>query len=786
MEGDDPIVWRRHPADLARLVASLAVLAGLAALAAIEPDALTNASTDLVTFVGSLPDPVREVLEGTLQVVALAAPFVLLGWAVLHRAWRPLAVVVLCLVTAAVLMALLTDWLDRTVPPSTEAALTAESWVTGQAFPSAAYLAGVAAAVTALSPLLGRRWSRACWWGVVGLAVVRLATAAAAPVSVGFSIVLGIAAGSLVLLAVGSPSRRLTPGHVADALAGIGLAAHDVEELDAGDRRTFAATDDDGRRLFVSYVGRDERDADLLYRGWRALRVKGIEDQLSGVRPGQQVNHEALTAFLAAEAGVQVPGVRAVGETVDEDGVLACELVDGQTLAEMDADAVNVDLLAATWAQVRLLHGARIAHRRLSTDQVQVRSDGTPVILGLRWSQRGAEDVQLDADVAELLVATAVAVGAERAVAAAARVLSDDELAASLPLIQKLALSPSTRELVGKDKQLLPAVHTAVQEATGAAEVEMFELERIGFGSLVSAFGFVFLLLVIAAFVSNWDDISAALREANWARLPATVVLAFLTYPAGALSLMGAVLRPLPFGRTSVIMLGQSFLNRFTPMNAGGMAMRVRYLQKGGTDVAVAAAAVGVTSAASGVMQGVLFAVFILWAGQSPGGTFDAPDVNGVAIVIGAVALGVGLIFAIGPLRRFVVKWFRLGWEKLGSEFKGLGKRPDKLALLFGGAGLGKLCTITCFVASCRALGIDLGYADLGFLYLVGSSVGSAVPTPGGVGGVEAALIAVLTGAGVDSASAAAAVVIFRLVTYWLPVPFGYIALRYSRSAELV
>ena len=77
-------------------------------------------------------------------------------------------------------------------------------------------------------------------------------------------------------------------------------------------------------------------------------------------------------------------------------------------------------------------------------------------------------------------------------------------------------------------------------------------------------------------------------------------------------------------------------------------------------------------------------------------------------------------------------------------------------------------------------------HADLGFLYLVGSSVGSAVPTPGGVGGVEAALIAVLTGAGVDSASAAAAVVVFRLVTYWLPVPFGYLCLRYSRSAELV
>ena len=70
-------------------------------------------------------------------------------------------------------------------------------------------------------------------------------------------------------------------------------------------------------------------------------------------------------------------------------------------------------------------------------------------------------------------------------------------------------------------------------------------------------------------------------------------------------------------------------------------------------------------------------------------------------------------------------------------------------------------------------------------LYLVGSTIGSAVPTPGGVGGVEA-LIAVLTGAGVDSATAAAVVVVFRLVTYWSPVLPGYGCLRYARSAELV
>ncbi len=145
-----------------------------------------------------------------------------------------------------------------------------------------------------------------------------------------------------------------------------------------------------------------------------------------------------------------------------------------------------------------------------------------------------------------------------------------------------------------------------------------------------------------------------------------------------------------------------------------------------------------------------------------------------------------GLVVLVPGARRFASRWVKIGWARLGEEFTGLAARPDKLALLFGGAGLSKLFTITCFVASCRAFDITIGYADLGLLYLIGSSIGAAVPTPGGVGGVEAALIAVLTGAGVDNATAAAAVIVFRLVTYWLPVVPGYLCLRYSRNAELV
>jgi undecaprenyl-diphosphatase len=349
-----------------------------------------------------------------------------------------------------------------------------------------------------------------------------------------------------------------------------------------------------------------------------------------------------------------------------------------------------------------------------------------------------------------------------------------------------LALTPANRRRAKADKQLLASVRDGVQTATGVEEVELFELERIGIQQIVSVFGTFVLVGFLLSLVANRSEISDAISEAEWDQLPILLVLSMATYVTGAVSLMGAIVRRLPLLRTTLVMFAQSFLNRFTPMNAGGMAMRVRYLQKGGTDVTVAAASVGLTSAASGVAQGLMILLFALWAGTSPGGSFSFPSIDDVALVVFGVAALIAVVVLVPSVRGFALRWLDPLKAKIGGEARELFRRPEKLAQLFGGAALGKLFTIGAFVVSCRAFGIELGFAELGALYLFGNTVGSAVPTPGGVGGVEAALIAVLTGAGVGDAEAAAAVLIFRLATYWLPVIPGYLCLRQARSLDLV
>jgi undecaprenyl-diphosphatase len=55
-------------------------------------------------------------------------------------------------------------------------------------------------------------------------------------------------------------------------------------------------------------------------------------------------------------------------------------------------------------------------------------------------------------------------------------------------------------------------------------------------------------------------------------------------------------------------------------------------------------------------------------------------------------------------------------------------------------------------------------------VYLGGSALAAAAPTPGGLGALEAGLIAGLTSVGQPAAAAVTAVLVFRLVTYWVPV----------------
>jgi undecaprenyl-diphosphatase len=318
-----------------------------------------------------------------------------------------------------------------------------------------------------------------------------------------------------------------------------------------------------------------------------------------------------------------------------------------------------------------------------------------------------------------------------------------------------------------------------VATVTGAEPAPTVDLQRISLKGVLTIVGTIVLGSFVIGIVSNWSDIWATLQDTDPQAVPVLVVLTSLAYVGGALSLMGAVERSLPFGRTTEVMFAQSFLNRFTPANAGGMAMRARYLQLQGEDITVASAAIGLTSLASGAVQALFLVVFALWGQQTAEfSSLSLPSGTVVTLVVVVAAAVLGGLLLSGWGRRVALPWVRTTLVKLRQSFSALARRPDKMGLLFGGAALSKLVYLSAFWVSVLALGQHMSYARAGAIYMVANTIGSSVPTPGGVGGVEAALIAMLLTTGMDEPVATAIVLLFRLFTFWLPTLPGYVLMR--------
>jgi uncharacterized protein (TIRG00374 family) len=774
--------WSRHPTDIVRLVVTGVALLATAGLALRHAPEVRSVSVDLVELVNQLPRWVRDLLLGATQLLALVVPVVLV--AVLARQPRVLGTGLAAAGVAAGVMALLQARIDEAVPNRVVLVTQRPSWLTGAAFPSGTYIAGFTALFVVVSPVLSRGWRRAVLTGLLLAVLARIVTAVAVPLNLAVTLSLGAVMGSAALAAFGSPRRKASRRAVLAGLASAGFPADRIAAAEVGSShaRTFLASAPSGRQAFVKLLGRDERDADLLFRMMRILRVKDLDDERPSWSQEDLVDHEALTSLLAARQGVSVPGVAAVGATPGGDGFVALEVVHGRRLEDLPLEQVTDELLDQVWEQVQLLHRQGIAHRWLTAHHLLVdqRPSGpTVTVVDLRWAAQQAAPEQLGADVAMLATSLALVVGAERSVAAAARALGPHELEAALPLVQPLALPEDVRDAIGKQGHVLPAVRSRLQVAAGDVEYQLADIERISVRQLATLFGGVVTVYSLLSLISSWSEISAALGAVSPVRFPLLVVLAMTPYVSGAATFSSVVPQPLPFGEVLRLMYGQSFLNRFTPANAGGMALRVRYLQKRGVGLGGAAAGVALTSVASGIAQVAVLLTFGAWAGSTNGGIrFSWPRTSTIAVAVLVVAALGGLVWFTPWGRRAIAKRLATTVRQVWSTLRDLAHEPSRFLTLFAGTFIGKLAMIVAFSESCRALGIGLAFPKLGLLYLTASSLASAAPTPGGVGAVEAGLTAALTGAGVPPTDALSAVFLFRLATYWLPVPFGWLSLH--------
>jgi undecaprenyl-diphosphatase len=649
-------------------------------------------------------------------------------------------------------------------------------------------LAVMAASFTVLAPFVSRRWRRA---GALLLALVvllRLLVPIAHPGTLAVALVVGALAGSGTLLLLGRPSRRPTLGAVAAALTGSGLPPADLAPavVDARGSVPWVATLADGDRVFAKVMGADNRAADLLFRAYRFLRLKDVGDERPFSSLRRTVEHEALVSLLVRDAGARTPRLRAIAPVGSDSFLLSYDLIDGTTLDKLSDDAVTPPVLNGIWEQVAVLRRHSVAHRDLRRANILLDDTGRPWLIDFGFSEVAASPALLDADVAQLLVALALDVGVDPAVDAAIDQLGPEAVAAALPRLQPNSLSGATRDALKHRKDLVPQIRAAVCRRSGVTAPKLADLERIHFKTVLTVVLLAVATYLLAPQLGDVGGMVARVRDADWVWLPWILATSALTYAGATLSIVGAVPARLRLLTTFVAQLASSFASKLAPAGLGGMALNVRYLQKSGVDLAVATSGVGLNTIGGLVVHAFLLLVFAVWAGRSVlhAIRLPHPQVFGWGAV--AVLALTAVLFAVPSVRRLVaLRLLPLLRRSIGGIAHAL-RSPGKLALLLGGSAVVTLSYIVCVYLSTRAFGGDLSLASVGAVYLLGSAIAAAAPTPGGLGALEAAVIAGLVAAGMDHTIAVPAVFLYRLATFWLPILPGWAAFSWLRRSDFV
>ena len=776
----------RHPGDVIRLIVSALVLTGTLAAVAVAHRRLLSPAASSVTWPGS--GPAGRLLTGLAQVAFAVAAAGVIAAALRHRRFRLLAGLTAAAAAAGAALAGILYLAGDQRPHAVTAATGHGSWLASAAFPGPALFAAAAAVTVAAAPWLSRPWRRTAWIALAAAAAARLITGTVLPAELILALAAGVTVGAGVLVAFGVPDRRIGPGGIAAALrsAGLQVTSAGPAGVEAKGSRPFIAVTDDGRRLFIKALGADQRDADLLYRAYRYARLRNVGDTWPAASVIRAVEHQALITVMAERAGVRVPRVDRVVKAGGGTALLVMDRVEGSSLGQLPARRISDDLLRRLWADVDRLHRAGIAHRSLRAANVMIGGDGRPWLTDFSFSELAATQRQKDLDLAELLASLAVLAGADRAVSSAAAVIGPQALAAAVPLLQPLALSAATRHAIARHDGLLKETRSAAAAASELSGPPLARLQRVRPRTLLAiaaaAGAFYFILPQLAQVSSSWH----ALQSARWAWLPVIIAASALTYLASAAALIGAVPGPVPFWPATLTQAASSFVNRVSPANVGGMALNARFLQKNGVPPSAGVAAVGVNALMGAVAHLILLVIFFTLAGHQLAHAFKLPPASKLLLLLAIAAALVGIVLATRRGRRFATTRLLPGLRSAAASLRTVAASPLKLTLLAGGSALITLAYIGGLAASVQAFGGGAGIAEIGAVYLGAALIAAASPTPGGLGAIEAALVAGLTGIGIAPGPAVSAVLAYRLATYWLPVLPGWICLRILQKRDYI
>jgi undecaprenyl-diphosphatase len=285
------------------------------------------------------------------------------------------------------------------------------------------------------------------------------------------------------------------------------------------------------------------------------------------------------------------------------------------------------------------------------------------------------------------------------------------------------------------------------------------------------------LVLILYVVIPQLGEVQQGMSRLEHAH-PGWVIAAGLSYLTSSLFSVGVYRlitpRRLPLVRTAIVQYAGSFANRLLPAGIGALGVDYMYLRKQKCTQPATLAALLLNNVL-GTVGHVMLLVGIVLAAPS---TFSALDIDfklrsmtGLMVLLGAATV-VGALFIMRRIRTKLVGAVRETWQQLRNYRRKPGRVTTALLFSFGIT----MAHSMSLWASAQALDLGITISAAIVVLAVGVLLGAVIPSPGGLGGAEAGLVAGLVAFGMPAASAVAVAILYRLASYWLGFAVGAVA----------
>jgi glycosyltransferase 2 family protein len=294
---------------------------------------------------------------------------------------------------------------------------------------------------------------------------------------------------------------------------------------------------------------------------------------------------------------------------------------------------------------------------------------------------------------------------------------------------------------------------------------------------------FLLLLYVVVPQVGGLAHAWHVVVGANKPLLAAALLLLSTTYVVGACIYQALALRPLRFGRTLAVQVAGALAGKLLPAGIGSMGLNARYLQRNKHRAPEVVAVVGMNN----LLGFGGYCVALLFASLAVRGQWPALHIIRLRPGVMLVAAGLFLLLVVlaWAYGRHLRARARRAIHGLDASLRQYARQPWKLVLALGLAALMPLLYSGILYLCARSLGLALSPAMAFMVFTAGLIVGTATPTPGGVGGAEAGLVAALVAYGFSTEHALLVALLYRSMTYWLPFAPGALVLWVIRGRYL-